>query len=317
MGLFSKKNISVPKRSLADELKQIRGEQVGVVEGNLDADRAFTEGQLGSARDVLGRTKTLQEELNPEMFAAMQRQEQIALEGAQGETEINRRLKEEALKGIGQGLTEDEERGLRESSRSAFTSRGLFRSNPSLVDEIVRRQQGNTQARMRNNMFASGVDAAGLQSLQGQSNLLQQGVQNRGRLFLDPRQSLVDSGVGISGQGLLGHANSLFAANQSAALAEAAANSQDSFGTSLLKGTITQFQNPFGTAGQLWSGGDTSAFGNSQSGSTQGAQRSAGVGISSGNQQAVDLNGNPVGGSSGSKKGGIGGFIGGLFGGKK
>jgi hypothetical protein len=208
--------------NLADKVFQRQGQlfKQGVSQaGELAGDAATKALDINIA--ALPRIREAQQQFNPELFSGIAEQERLAT------GDLATRLEQEASDRLGTGLTFDEERSLREASRGAFTSRGLFRSNPALLDEIVRRRQADRSARMQNAMFAQNVIGA-------RQQFLQQPIMNRQQLFLDPRNatgitagSLMQSGVGL-GQGALslglGISESAAMQNLQAQQAEAAAN---------------------------------------------------------------------------------------------
>jgi hypothetical protein len=244
MGLFRKNKISIPRQDpqqvaqqaaqAAQALAQQQGQlfQTGVTQAGDLASTAATRA-LDINIGAMPRIREAQQQFNPELFSAIAEQERLAT------GDLATRLEEEASQRLGTGLTFDEERALRESSRGAFTSRGMFRSNPALLDEIVRRQQADRQARMQNAQFAAGV-------LGTRQSLFQTPLMHRQQLFLDPRSatgitpgSLMSAGIGLGGGALqagLGVAKSAAESNLQAAQAEAVANRRGGMLGNVLKG---------------------------------------------------------------------------------
>jgi len=237
MGFFSgKKNISIPQRSFEDEsdavFKSFQGQQGQIAQGNVAADIATTQATLGAAGRFGGQIRGLQQELNPELFQLQGAQDRLAT-GAIGQA-----LEREALGRIGTGITEDERRTVQQGSRQASTDRGLFRSNPAIFDEFSRVQQADRQARLQNAQFGSNI----LSNRLGQLGTARAG---RADLFLDPRNTLVSSGVGLTGgqlfSGISGLQSQIGASNQEASFAEQAANQKQGFGRSLIEGAVGGF----------------------------------------------------------------------------
>lgn len=160
------------------------------------AMRSASDSALDLGISQIPRIREAQMSANQELFSGISEQERLA------RGDIAQRLEREASDRLGTGITFDEERGLREASRGAFTSRGRFRDTASTFSELTRRLQADRQARLQNAAFASGV-------LGQRSNLLQQGIQNRQQQFLDPRTAggvsasqLFQSGIGIGHAGI-------------------------------------------------------------------------------------------------------------------
>ena len=232
MSFFSKDKISIARQDpnqIAIQGGQA-AQKLSPVAGQLFQEGVGAAGQAagGAAQaafdintQLAPQIREQQQALNAQLFSGVGEQERLA--GG----DIATGLESMARERLGKGLTEREERDLRESSRQAFTSRGLFRSNPALVDEIVSRQQADRQAQLQNAQFAQGV-------LGFRSNLLQQPIQNRQAMFLDPRSAsginagqIMGHGAGIGGQAFgagVGISQTAAKYNQAAQAEEAIAN---------------------------------------------------------------------------------------------
>lgn len=250
MGLFSKDKVSIPKINTLEVAREggQAAEALAPTVSNLFKSGVTSagEGAQSAFRTFSGLAPEIQaqrEALNAPLFAGIEAQEALA------SGDLAQRLQQEASERLGTGLTFDEERALRESSRAAFTDRGLFRSNPALVDEIVRRQQADRQARMQNNMFAQ--NALGFQQ-----GLLQQPIANRRSLFLDPGQGLSAGNIFAAGAGLgqqalgagVGISQQAAAANQQAQAAQNMANRRGGLFGDVLKGFGGAFAGQAGRA---------------------------------------------------------------------
>ena len=109
MGFFSgRKAISIPRRNLQEEVGMLTNlfqqHAPGIVQSNVAADTAFTQAQLGAASQFGPQIRELQQQLNPELFAGIGRQEALA-EQLGAPSEIGAALQKEALSRIGTGIT--------------------------------------------------------------------------------------------------------------------------------------------------------------------------------------------------------------------
>jgi len=158
------------------------GENLARAQGRLLTQGVESAGQAGrtaadTALDInigaMPRIREAQMQFNPELFSGIAQQEAML------ESPIFQAMQQDVLGRVGQGISFDEERALREASRGAFTSRGRFRDAAAIEDELVRRIDADQNRRLRN--LQAGQSFLGLES-----GLRQQGIANWGSLFLDP-----------------------------------------------------------------------------------------------------------------------------------
>ena len=246
------------------------GENLARAQGRLFTQGVETAGQAGrtaadTALDInigaMPRIREAQMQFNPELFSGIAQQEAML------ESPIFQAMQQDVLGRVGQGISFDEERALREASRGAFTSRGRFRDAAAIEDELVRRIDADQNRRLRN--LQAGQSFLGLES-----GLRQQGIANRGNLFLDPRDAsgitpgmLMQAGQNL-GQGALsagvGLSQDIFQAGADAQN-QLAGRRTGGIGGKILKGlggvAATALGGPLGGAMQgLFSGGGGSLF---------------------------------------------------------
>jgi hypothetical protein len=197
--------------TLGEAGTQFQNIQQGLNTAQRTADIADVA-NLGPAADAARRAANPQ--LSAVLDSLVERTGGTSL--SNGVSPITNTLEQQALGGLQLGgqLSDAQRRLVEQSSRAAFGSRGLGRSQSAAVDEALRNLDASRAIERERQQFASGV--AGLGQAERTQNVAQQGqtAQLLGGLAQDPFMAILGrpSGAGAAGAGLLGQ-GSAFNAN--------------------------------------------------------------------------------------------------------
>ncbi len=179
------------------------------------ADRTSRTNRIGFLEEFGQRARAAAFKANPELRTALDRYNQGAADAAKGPSALLSSLNEDALAAgpsaisqalqqsaldelsLGGKLSADEARNVDQASRAAFADRGLVRSNPAIVAEVMNRDAAQRARLNERRGFAAGVNQQ-LLGEQAQNRDFMGNVEQLNRADVGQRAGLLSNAVTIN-----------------------------------------------------------------------------------------------------------------------